>query len=57
MTKVLLVSGKHFYALRKQREAQALDDVAIVRVEELCPFPTHHLQQEVVDKFSQAKRK
>ncbi|XP_054263427.1 2-oxoadipate dehydrogenase complex component E1 isoform X2 [Macrosteles quadrilineatus] len=54
VTKVLLVSGKHFYALRKQRDDLGLLDVAIVRVEELCPFPTYYLQQEL-EKYSKAK--
>jgi probable 2-oxoglutarate dehydrogenase E1 component DHKTD1 len=35
-----LVSGKVFYELDKEREARGLkDQIAIVRIEELCPFP------------------
>ncbi|XP_046685688.1 probable 2-oxoglutarate dehydrogenase E1 component DHKTD1 homolog, mitochondrial isoform X1 [Homalodisca vitripennis] len=54
VNKVLFVCGKHYYALRRQREELGLQDVAIIRVEELCPFPTYYLQQEA-DKFTNAK--
>jgi len=54
VSKVLLVSGKHYYLLRRQRETLGLQDIAIVRLEELCPFPTHYLHQEL-DKYSKAK--
>ncbi|KAG7230995.1 hypothetical protein INR49_025024 [Caranx melampygus] len=38
--KVVLCSGKHYYALLKQREASAANlNTALIRVEELCPFP------------------
>ncbi|XP_014680768.1 PREDICTED: probable 2-oxoglutarate dehydrogenase E1 component DHKTD1, mitochondrial [Priapulus caudatus] len=52
--KVVFCSGKHFYALQKQRSAIAATDTAIVRVEGLCPFPMEALQKEV-KKFPQAK--
>ncbi|XP_072811092.1 2-oxoadipate dehydrogenase complex component E1 isoform X2 [Vicugna pacos] len=41
--------GKHFYALLKQRESLEAKkhDFAIVRIEELCPFPLDSLQQEM----------
>jgi len=38
-TRVLLVSGKFSYALLEAREAAQRDDIAIVRVEQLHPFP------------------
>jgi probable 2-oxoglutarate dehydrogenase E1 component DHKTD1 len=45
--RVILVSGKLYYDLVKEREARGLGErVAIVRVEELCPFPfeaLHHV--------------
>ena len=37
--RVVLVSGKLGYALERAREERGVDDVAIVRVEELYPFP------------------
>lgn len=53
--KVVLCSGKHYYALLKQREAsEANQNTALVRVEELCPFPLEALQQEL-KKYSSAK--
>ncbi|CAN9498842.1 unnamed protein product [Ophioblennius macclurei] len=53
--KVVLCSGKHYYALLKQREAStATQSTALIRVEELCPFPLEALQQEL-SKFPNAK--
>ncbi|XP_070763323.1 2-oxoadipate dehydrogenase complex component E1 [Enoplosus armatus] len=46
--KVVLCSGKHYYTLLKQREASAANQsTALIRVEELCPFPLEALQQEL----------
>ncbi|KAM6154805.1 2-oxoadipate dehydrogenase complex component E1 [Erethizon dorsatum] len=41
--------GKHFYALLKQRESLGpkKHDFAIIRIEELCPFPLDSLQEEM----------
>ena len=36
-------SGKLFYELRKARDEKGLDDIAIVRVEQLYPFPQKQL--------------
>nr|XP_020515663.1 probable 2-oxoglutarate dehydrogenase E1 component DHKTD1, mitochondrial [Labrus bergylta] len=53
--KVVLCSGKHYYALLKQREASAANqNTALLRVEELCPFPLEALQQELT-KYTNAK--
>uniref|UniRef100_UPI0037E750CE 2-oxoadipate dehydrogenase complex component E1 n=1 Tax=Semicossyphus pulcher TaxID=241346 RepID=UPI0037E750CE len=53
--KVVLCSGKHYYALLKQREASAANqNTALIRVEELCPFPLEALQQEL-KKYPNAK--
>jgi 2-oxoglutarate dehydrogenase E1 component len=41
---VLLVSGKFFYALQEARAAQKSTSVAIVRVEQLYPFPHAELE-------------
>merc|ERR1719334_1521113 len=51
--KIIFVCGKHFYALHKERETQGLKNVAIIRVEELCPFPVAQLQQQL-KKYPQA---
>jgi len=40
---LLLCSGKVFYTLDRGREERVIDDVAIVRLEQLYPFPTSEL--------------
>lgn len=53
--KVVLCSGKHYYALLKQRETSAANqNTALIRLEELCPFPLVALQQELA-KYPNAK--
>jgi len=44
VTRVVLASGKVYYELREMRDEKALAHVAIVRIEQLYPFP----QQELV---------
>jgi 2-oxoglutarate dehydrogenase complex dehydrogenase (E1) component-like enzyme len=43
--RVLLCSGKVYYDLLVGREQRGIDDVAIVRVEELYPFPADQIRQ------------
>ncbi|XP_062276705.1 2-oxoadipate dehydrogenase complex component E1 [Scomber scombrus] len=52
--RVVLCSGKHYYALLKQRETTANQNTALIRLEELCPFPLDALQQEL-KKYPNAK--
>ena len=52
--KVLLCSGKVFYDLQEKQEKDNRTDVAIVRVEQLHPFPVKKVQAEL-DKYSKAK--
>ena len=53
--KVVFVTGKHYYPLVKAAEERGLrEKVAIVRVEQLCPFPTMELQEEL-KKYKSAK--
>jgi hypothetical protein len=54
--RIVFVSGKHFYAVSKFAEEKGIKDVAFVRLEQLCPFPTKELQDEV-SKYPNAKRK
>ena len=56
VTRVVFVSGKHYYALAKYAEEKGISDVAFVRLEQLCPFPTKELQDEV-SRYPNAKRK
>jgi len=43
VTRILFCSGKIFYALDKERDERDLGDVALVRVEQLYPFPAAEL--------------
>ncbi|XP_038873817.1 probable 2-oxoglutarate dehydrogenase E1 component DHKTD1, mitochondrial isoform X2 [Salvelinus namaycush] len=53
--RVVVCSGKHYYALLKQRETSAATQTtALIRLEELCPFPLEALQQEL-NKYTNAK--
>ncbi|KAI9095871.1 thiamine diphosphate-binding protein [Phlyctochytrium arcticum] len=46
--RVMLVSGRLYYDLIKERAARGLEgQVAIIRVEELCPTPVEELKQVV----------
>ncbi len=45
--RVVLCSGKVYYDLFAAREAQKIDDVAIVRLEQFYPFPHKLLAQEL----------
>lgn len=54
VTRVILVSGKHYYPLVKMRQELKAKDVALVRVESLAPFPTQELHKEL-DRYKKAK--
>ncbi|RDB26956.1 putative 2-oxoglutarate dehydrogenase E1 component DHKTD1, mitochondrial [Hypsizygus marmoreus] len=46
VTRVILVSGKIYYDLIKEREARGFkDSVAFVRIEEISPFPFKELEE------------
>lgn len=53
---VIFCSGKHYYSLAKQKETlgEQGHKFAIIRIEELCPFPLESLQREV-GKYPKAK--
>ncbi|ARU57472.1 2-oxoglutarate dehydrogenase E1 component [Oleiphilus messinensis] len=48
---VVLCSGKVYYELLEKRRAEGLSDVAIVRLEQLYPFPADDLE-EVLSQYS-----
>lgn len=53
--RLLLCSGKVYYELTKERRARNLDsEVAITRVEQLCPFPFDLVKQEI-DRYPNAE--
>ncbi len=47
--RLLLCSGKVYYDLLAARREQGLDDVTIIRIERLYPFPYDELKQLTVD--------
>ena len=51
--RLLLCSGKIYYDLLARREEQDGDDVAIIRVEQLYPFPKNHLKA-ILQQYEQA---
>ncbi|XP_017891896.2 probable 2-oxoglutarate dehydrogenase E1 component DHKTD1 homolog, mitochondrial [Ceratina calcarata] len=53
VTKIIFVTGKHYYALDNFRETTEQSNVAIIRVESLCPFPVQDLLQEI-DRYKRA---
>ena len=52
--RVVLCSGKVYYDLQEQRQAQQLNTVAIVRIEQLYPFPYDELTA-VLNTYPHAK--
>ncbi|XP_011501639.1 PREDICTED: 2-oxoglutarate dehydrogenase, mitochondrial-like [Ceratosolen solmsi marchali] len=48
--KVILCAGKIYYELVTERKARNLQDqIAILRVEQLCPFPYHSVSQQIAN--------
>lgn len=48
MERVILLTGKLYYELAKERNARGLEEkVALIRIEELCPFPFGILQRSL----------
>ena len=45
--RVVLCSGKVYYDLVEERERREIDDIAILRVEQLAPFPKRSLATEL----------
>jgi 2-oxoglutarate dehydrogenase E1 component len=52
--RVVLCSGKVYYDLLAWRREQEINDVALVRVEQLYPFPKERLK-EILGEYEQAK--
>ena len=48
--KVIMCSGKVFYDLYKKREENKIDDIALIRIEQLYPFPYDDLE-EILRKY------
>lgn len=45
--KVILCSGQIYYDLEGERTKRGIRDIAIVRVEQLAPFPFRSIEQEL----------
>ncbi len=52
--RVVLCSGKIFFDLLETRRERGIHDVAIVRIEQLYPFPRHPLR-EILDHYTNAQ--
>ncbi|CAH0723581.1 unnamed protein product, partial [Brenthis ino] len=53
--RVILVCGKHYYELHKERVKSKIEDVAILRVEALAPFPLQEIQEQL-NKYTNARK-
>ena len=54
VTRVVCCSGKVYFDLLEQRRADQLNHVAVVRLEQLYPFPIHEYQA-VINRYPNAK--
>ncbi len=45
--KLIFVFGKHYYALEAEKAKRQANDVALIRVEELSPFPADKLRKVI----------
>jgi 2-oxoglutarate dehydrogenase E1 component len=52
--RVILCSGKVYYELLEKRRNESLNNVAIVRIEQLYPFPANELG-DILEQYSNAK--
>jgi len=52
--KVILCSGQVYYDLLERRKERKYNDVTILRIEQLAPFPYDHIRK-TIDKYSNAK--
>ncbi len=52
--RVVICSGKVYYDLYEEREKRGIDDVYLLRIEQLYPFPTKALMTELI-RFKQAE--
>jgi 2-oxoglutarate dehydrogenase E1 component len=55
VTKILLCSGKMYYDLLEEQEKNERKDIAIIRIEQLHPFPTKAVHFEISKYNSKAK--
>jgi 2-oxoglutarate dehydrogenase E1 component len=56
VTRILCVQGKVYYDLAAYRDEVKRDDVAIIRLEQLYPFPAKALEARIVEVFEESVR-
>jgi 2-oxoglutarate dehydrogenase E1 component len=54
ITRITVCSGKVYFDLLEARRSNQIDDIAIVRVEQLYPFPREELKQ-IIEQYPNAK--
>ncbi|KAK5647733.1 hypothetical protein RI129_002625 [Pyrocoelia pectoralis] len=54
VNKIIFCSGKHYYSLKEEQTKSGKKNVALIRIESFCPFPTYQLQ-EAIQQFPNAK--
>jgi 2-oxoglutarate dehydrogenase E1 component len=54
--KIVFCSGKLYYDLLQERDNRKIKHIALVRVEQLFPFPADRVKK-IIDKYKNAKRK
>lgn len=54
--KLILCSGKHYYTLKEHMNTNKIDEVALVRIEQLSPFPSLELK-EIFERYKNVKGK
>ncbi len=54
VSRVVLCSGKVYYDLLEKRRSEKLQDIALVRIEQLYPFPYDEMHA-IMEKYRQAK--
>ena len=54
MKRVVFCAGKVYFDLAAERAKRAIDDVAVVRIEQLYPFPHEEFQAQI-DLYANAK--
>ncbi|MEM1400844.1 MAG: 2-oxoglutarate dehydrogenase E1 component, partial [Pseudomonadota bacterium] len=52
--RVVLCSGKVYYDLADKRDERGIDNIAILRLEQLYPFPDEALGKELVERYPNA---
>lgn len=55
VNKLLLCTGKIYFELLEKQQKDERDDVAIVRIEQLAPFPENQVDQ-IIAKYDKAKK-